>query len=366
LASEPYKKDFLDFKGGVYYFGPKDIDRFLAPEWQEHHDALKGRLAQLKRDLPQQYPFLHTIHDREHPADSKVYIRGDESTLGELAPRRFLSILSKGEPAPFQTGSGRLELAELIATESNPLFARVMVNRIWQHHFGQGLVSTPSNFGQLGERPTHPELLDFLAARFVEHRWSIKEMHREIMLSATYQLAAIDDAKNSAQDPANRLLRRANLQQRLDAETLRDALLAVSGGLDPAVGGPSVPLTDTYRRRTIYAQIGRTKLNSFLALFDFPNPNASSEQRMVTVGPMQRLYFMNNSFVALQASALSDRLASSGGDAPSRITLAYRLLFGREPTAAELQLGLDYVENQGSWPQYTQVLLSSAEFSSVN
>ncbi len=367
LASEPYKKDFLDFKGGVYYFGPKDIDRFLAPEWREHHEALSGRLAQLEKDLPPQFPFLHTIHDRECPADSKVYIRGDESTLGDIAPRRFLAILSKGEPAPFQNGSGRLELAGLIATESNPLFARVMVNRLWQHHFGQGLVRTPSNFGQLGERPTHPELLDFLAARFVEHGWSIKEMHREIMLSATYQLAAIEDGKNAEQDPANRLLWRANLQQRLDAEALRDALLAVSGQLDPAIGGPSLPLTDTNRRRTIYAQIGRTKLDPLLALFDFPNPNATSEQRMVTIGPMQRLYFMNNRFVALQSKALAERLAASGGDVRARVTLAYRLLFGRVPTASELNLGVTFLENnQGSWPQYTQVLLSSTEFSSVN
>ena len=367
LASEPYKKDFLDFQGGVYYFGPKDIDRFLAPEWLEHHNALSGRLAQLEKDLPPQFPFLHAIHDLEHPADSKVYIRGDESTLGEMVPRRFLSILSKGAPAAFGHGSGRLELADLIATQSNPLFARVLVNRIWQHHFGQGLVRTPSNFGQLGERPTHPELLDYLAARFVQQRWSMKAIHREIMLSATYQLAAMDDIKNSVEDPANRLLWRANLQQRLDVEALRDSLLAVSGQLDPTVGGPSSPLSDTNRRRTIYAQIGRTKLDPVLALFDFPNPNATSEQRMVTVGPMQRLYFMNNSFVALQSKALADRLAAAGGDSRTRVTLAYRLLFGRVPTDSELKLGLTFLENsQGSWPQYTQVLLSSAEFSSVN
>ena len=166
---------------------------------------------------------------------------------------------------------------------------------------------------------------------------------------------------------ANRLLWRANLQQRLDAEALRDALLAVSGQLDPAIGGSSLPLTDTNRRRTIYAQIGRTKLDPLLALFDFPNPNATSEQRMVTIGPMQRLYFMNNSFVALQSKALADRLAASGGDVRARVTLAYRLLFARVPTASELNLGVTFLEhNQGSWPQYTQVLLSSTEFSSVN
>jgi len=201
----------------------------------------------------------------------------------------------------------------------------------------------------------------------VEQGWSMKKLHREIMLSATYQLAAIDDTKNAAQDPANRLLWRANLQQRLDAEALRDSLLAVSGQLEPTVGGPSAPLSDANHRRTLYAQIGRTKLDPVLALFDYPNPNATSEQRMVTVGPMQRLYFMNNSFVALRAKALSDRLAASGGDSSAKIKLAYRLLFARVPTAAEIRIGLDFLEKNGdSWPQYTQVLLSSSEFSSVN
>ncbi|HUS05043.1 MAG TPA: PSD1 and planctomycete cytochrome C domain-containing protein, partial [Bryobacteraceae bacterium] len=182
LASEPYKKDFLDFKGGVYYYGLKDLDRFLAPEWRAHLSSMKARLSSLEKDLPPQYAFLHTIRDLKKPADCKVYIRGDESTPGEIAPRRFLAILSKGEAEPFKAGSGRAELAELIASPSNPLFARVMVNRIWQHHFGRGIVGTPSNFGKLGEPPTHPELLDFLAAKFVESRYSIKAMHREIML----------------------------------------------------------------------------------------------------------------------------------------------------------------------------------------
>ncbi|HLJ13581.1 MAG TPA: PSD1 and planctomycete cytochrome C domain-containing protein [Bryobacteraceae bacterium] len=367
LASEPYKKDFVDFKGGVYYYGAKDIPRFLAPEWREHLAAMQARLSRLKQDLPPQYPFLHIIRDCAKPADIRVHIRGDEKNLGEVAPRRFLAILSNGEPPPFKNGSGRLELAEDIATPANPLFARVMVNRIWQGHFGQGIVRTPSNFGLLGERPTHPELLDYLAAEFVERHWSIKAMHREIMLSAAYQLSTQQDDKDFTEDPANRLLWRANLRQRLDVEALRDALLAVSGKLDLAVGGPPQPLTDTNCRRTVYALISRTKLDSTLALFDFPNPNMTSEQRMATVGPMQRLYFMNNSFVALQAKALADRLNAAENDDAVKIARAYQLLFARSPSSPEIQLGLEFLAKTGqAWPQYVQVLLSSAEFSSVN
>jgi hypothetical protein len=365
LASEPYKKDFVDFKGGVYYYGPEEIDRFLSPEWREHHEALDAQMAKLKKELPRQYPFLHTIRDTKEPADIHVYIRGDEKSPGEIVPRRYLSILSKGDAAPFKNGSGRRELAELIACSSNPLFARVMVNRIWQHHFGQGIVRTPSNFGQLGERPTHPELLDYLAAEFVEKQWSIKAMHREIMLSATYQLSTDSNDTNLAEDQANRLLWRANLQQRLDAEALRDSLLSVSGNLDCSIGGPPVPFGEKNFRRTVYALIGRTKPDPVMALFDFPNPNGTSEQRMVTVGPMQRLYLMNNGFVTAQARATAERVGVAGSDEDARIRRAYELLFGRPPTASEIALGTAFVKESG-WAQYMQVLLSSAEFSSVN
>ena len=365
LASDPYRKDFFIFRGGVYYFGVKDIDRFLAPILREHLDGMRERLAGLKREQPVHYPFLHVLKDAEKPADEKVHIRGDESNLGEAAPRRFRAILCDGEPARFTTGSGRLELAEAIASPRNPLFARVMVNRIWQHHFGYGLVRTPSNFGQLGERPTHPELLDYLASRFVESGWSVKAMHREIMLSAAYQMSTNHDEAAFAADPANRLLWRANLRQRLEAESLRDAMLSVSGKLDTATGGPPKPLDDENCRRAVYGLIGRTKLDATLALFDFPNPNFTSEQRMATVGPMQRLYFLNSSFVALQAKALAQRLETAGPGAAERIRYAYRLLYGRPPSEEEVRMGEEFL-GRGSWPQYTQVLLGSAEFSAVN
>ncbi|MBL8215673.1 MAG: PSD1 domain-containing protein [Bryobacterales bacterium] len=368
FASDPYKKDFFDFKGGVYFFGAKDkeIDRWLAPEWREHLDNLRAQLAQLEKDLPPPYPFLHTLKDRKKIEDAKIRIRGDAANLGEVAPRRFLQVLSKGEPAPFQHGSGRLELAERIASRDNPLFARVMVNRIWQHHFGQALVGTPSNFGQLGDKPTHPELLDYLAARFIENGWSTKSLHREILLSETYQLSSAIDEKANAVDPANKLLWRANLQKRLDAESLRDTLLMVAGKLDLTAGGPSVkPAADNYRR-TVYTLVNRTKPDPELAMFDFPNPNSTAEQRMVTVGPMVRLYFMNSPFVAEQAQALSARLEKLSDDR-TRIREAYRILFAREPGDPEVAIGMEYLTGKDrAWPQYVQMLLASAEFSSLN
>jgi hypothetical protein len=365
LASEPYKKDFLDFKGGVYYFGDKEIGRFLSTEARQYYEGLKADLAALKKSLPERYPFLHAVRDSSKPADVRVAIRGEVSNPGEVAPRRNLRILCNGEPDRYTKGSGRLQWAESIASAGNPLTARVIVNRIWKQHFGQGIVRTPSNFGQLGERPTHPELLDYLASRLVETGWSLKGLHREILLSAAYQSSVDHSDANAAKDPDNRLLWRFNLRQRLDAEELRDSLLAVAGRLDSSMYGPPSPLTDSYYRRAIYGYVGRTKPDSTLALFDFPNPNNISEQRTVTVGPLQRLYFLNNDFVMEMAAALSDRL---DGDTDERkIAQAYRLLFGRTPTKSETGLGLDFLRRSGgAWPQYAQALLSTSEFSSVN
>jgi len=277
-----------------------------------------------------------------------------------------LRILCDGEPPPFSRGSGRLELAEAIASPKNPLTARVMVNRIWLWHFGRGIVPSPSNFGALGERPTHPELLDYLAARFSESGWSVKALHREIMLSAAYAASSEETPENTARDPDNRQLWRANLTMRLDAETLRDSLLAVSGRLDRTMGGPPAPIDDGFRRRAVYGYVGRTNPNPTMTLFDFPNPMMTSERRAVTVGPLQRLYFMNSAFVSEAAVALTERLSREGGtDDTDRIKYVYRLLFGRRPTDQETALGLSFLAG-GTWAQYAQVLLGSAEFSSVN
>jgi mono/diheme cytochrome c family protein len=346
---------------GVFYYGNGTIDRFLSGEWKRRLDSLRTDLADLKKALPPQYPFLETIKDGKEPHDIRVAIRGDVNNPGDVAPRHLPSILCEGEPRRFTNGSGRLELAEGIADPSNPLTARVIVNRIWQHHFGRGIVETPSNFGNMGARPANQELLDYLAARLVENQWSIKSIHREIMLSAVYGLSSADNPASDSVDPDSRLFWRASWQ-RMDAETLRDSLLFVSGNLDLEVGGPPVPFTEKNRRRGVYGLISRRKLDPMLALFDFPNPNNTSEQRVATNVPLQRLYMMNSGFVEEQAAALAKRLT---GDNAERVAQAYRILFSRRPSAEELELGLAFLQ-KSNWSEYARVLLNSNEFEWVN
>ncbi|HYM13265.1 MAG TPA: DUF1553 domain-containing protein [Bryobacterales bacterium] len=330
---------------GVFYYGKKDIGRYLSGPWKAHLDEMTATLAELKKALPPQYPYLNTIRDIAKPHNVRIAIRGSRDNLGAEAPREFLAVLSDGPPKPFTRGSGRLELAEAIADPQDPLTARVMVNRIWQHHFGRGIVGTPSNFGELGERPSHPELLDYLAARFVENHWSIKAMHREILLSAAYALSAEPSAKNAAVDPDNRLLWRAN-RRRLEVEALRDAMLAVAGDADLKMGAAPEPLSAENHRRAVYGFVSRKKLHGTLALFDFPNPNATSEQRIVTNVPLQSLFFLNSDFVMQQAEALAERLDKDAGSSDkAKIREAYRLLFGRDPTADETRLGLSFVRS---------------------
>lgn len=348
---------------GVLHYGGTKIDRFLSPLFKQHLDSLRAELERLQKALPAQYPFLQIVRDKEHPADERVQIRGSRDSLGEVAPRRFLQILCAGDPPHFTKGSGRLELADAIASRTNPLTARVIVNRVWQHHFGKGIVRTPSNFGQLGERPSHPELLDFLASELMDNGWSIKKLHREIMLSSAYQLSAGYVPENASVDPENTLIWRAN-RHRLDVEAMRDSILSVAGDLDLTAGGAPAKLTDDNHRRTVYGFVSRRRLDGTLTLFDFPNPNNTSEQRIDTNVPVQRLFFMNSSFIQQQAKMLAARLKS--GDDAGRITEAYRLLFGRNPTDAERKLGLEFVKPAGEqWEKYAQVLLSSNEFNFV-
>jgi hypothetical protein len=287
-----------------------------------------------------------------------VWLRGNKDSQGEPAPPRFLSILSPAEPKTFDKGKERLELAEAIANPANPLTARVIVNRIWQHHFGTGIVRSASNFGQLGDRPSHPELLDFLATRFVHEGWSIKKLHREIMLSAVYAEGTQSTPVADSVDPENRLLSHAT-RRRLEAEAIRDEILFVSGNIDLSGGGKPAQLDLDNHRRTVYGFISRRKLNPYLSLFDYPVPNATSEARNNTNVPVQRLFFMNSPFVLAESKTLTKQA--------STIESLYERIFQRPPTPQEKRLAQQFLEQtSNNWPQYAQVLMSSNEFLFVN
>ncbi len=348
--------------------------RELTDDEKKQVEADTAQLEELKKTAPPKYPVAHTIAD-SGASDMALAIRGNLRKPGPIAPRRFLRILA-GEDAPtFQQGSGRLALADALVAPSNPLTARVFVNRIWLQHFGQGLVRTPSNFGKLGEAPTHPELLDWLASEFMTTQGgSIKRLHRAIVLSSTYQMSSSLNPAAFEIDADNRKLWRMN-PRRLDVEAWRDAFLSVTGELDRTVGGPPVEALLQSPRRTLYASVSRNgdrfAADAFLRLFDFPLPRASSEGRKTSVIPQQSLFLMNSPFMAARAKALAARLQKEAGDDTARVERAYRLLYGRLPTDQERQLGAEFLRSEPDagaeqkltpWEQYAQVLLSASEF----
>ena len=355
-------------KDGPLAVPDNELEAFLEGPEKERLITLKDTVERAKKAAPPMYAIAHSYTEGK-PADMKVFIRGNPARQREVAPRRFLRVLAGEERSPYTSGSGRLELANAIAHPDNPLTARVMVNRIWQHHFGRGIVGTPSNFGKLGDAPTHPALLDFLASKFMEQGWSIKKLHRDIMLSSTYRLAAESDSQNTELDADNRYLWRAN-RRRLDIEAWRDTLLDVSGQLDRTMGGVSTQLNDSNNlRRTVYAKISRHELDSLLRLFDFPDPNITSATRTETTVPQQQLFVLNSTFMINQSKAFAKRLHEEAtGDDSSKIGRAFELAYGRSPTDAELALGLEYLSVEKApddkltrWESYAQVILGSNE-----
>jgi hypothetical protein len=336
-------------------------------------ERIKRTNEKKKKNAPPPYDFVHAIREAK-PVDMAIHVRGNAENLGPVTPRRFLTVLTDGEPRPFHEGSGRLELARAIASPDNPLTARVIVNRVWRLHFGRGLVATPSNFGRLAEPPTHPELLDHLASKFIASGWSLKWLHREIMLSAAYQQSSRMREDGWAIDPDNRWVWRMN-RRRLEVEPWRDAILAVAGTLNDSIGGPSFDLADPdNHRRTLYARVSRHELNPLLRLFDFPDPNITSDGRPITTAPLQQLFVMNSEFMVASARAFAARICAVEADDPARVTFAIEQAFGRPPTDEELQLGVDFIasttrENSTNdpatltpWEQYAQALLSTNEF----
>ncbi|MCE9605239.1 MAG: PSD1 and planctomycete cytochrome C domain-containing protein [Planctomycetia bacterium] len=315
------------------------------------------------------------VYKPNEAIDLPLQIRGNPMKPGHVVPRRFLTVLSSETPQPFRRGSGRLDLAQAIVGQAAPLSGRVIVNRVWAHHFGRGLVDTLSDFGTQGERPSHPELLDDLTLRFIENGWSLKWLHREIMKSAAYRQASTYDPKKFAADPDNRLLWRMN-RQRLDIEAWRDSVLASCGNLDRTLGGPSVALTSLdNHRRTMYGKIDRSDVDDMLRLFDFPDTGSHAPSRIPTTTALQQLFVLNSPFIVSQAATLAKRLAAeSPQDAPAIVRRAYRLLFARLPSDNELRLGIDFLTTGDSGKklspetvqEYAQALLGSNEFSFVD
>jgi hypothetical protein len=354
------------------------------------------------------------------PVNLRVHLRGNRFSLGAIAPRRFLQVLAGENHAPLNTlGSGRLELARWIATPRNPLTARVMVNRIWQHHFGRGLVATPDNFGTRGELPTHPELLDWLASEFVNHGWSVKHMHRTMLLSSTFQQSAHVTGSSGiqagfgtpsanmqdgvARDPENRLFGRMPAR-RLDAEACRDAILAVSGRLEYAPGGgesgellyergevidrnrdffrPNRLSSDDkfyseYRRRSIYLPVVRNAVPDVIALFDGSDPNGVTATRNDTTVPSQALFLLNHPFVRESARQFALRILSDTTEESDRIDRAYWLALGRPARESEVDQALRFLEayqaqassseprdqhQAAAWQSFCQTLLLRNEF----
>jgi len=318
------------------------------------------------------FPRAHSVRDTGS-ADMRIAIRGNLRKPGPVAPRRFLQALAGRSPPSFKTGSGRLELARSIADPRNPLTARVLVNRIWQHHFGRGLVETASNFGTMGEPPTHPQLLDWLAWRLIETGWSIKQLHRDILLSATYQLSSASTPAHLQTDPDNRLVWRMP-RLRLDIEAWRDSMLAVSGTLDDTIGGPAVDSLLVESRRTIYFAVHRdvqTESDKLLRLFDFPNPRIGSGGRTPTTIPQQQLFALNSPFVIERARQLASRAVTGTASTDQRIARVVQIVMGRHASAREVALGSEFLgphpdrstDGQlSTWQQYCQVLLGSNEF----
>ncbi len=311
----------------------------------------------------------------EAPGNTKLHIRGSHLNLGDEVPRHFLQVISKDGEKVAVSGSGRLELAQWMTGEAAPLLARVYVNRLWEHHFGDGLVRTADNFGVMGERAANRDLLDTLAAKFIAEGWSTKKLQREMVLSAAYRMSSKDDPAAAKADPRNDLLHHFPVR-RLEAEQIRDSVLAVSGALDEKMYGPSVvPHISEYQngrgkpksgpldgagRRSIYIEVRRNFLTPLFLAFDYPLPISTIGVRNRSTVPSQALMLMNNEFVLQQAARWADRL--SGTPEPERVSLMYQQAFGRLPEAGEQKEAAAFLADGGTLAGLAHVLMNAPEF----
>jgi hypothetical protein len=364
-----------------------DEKKALEKELEQAKDRARQNAGQ-----PLPYETAYAVAEGSAIEDSRVQIKGDPAKTGPMVHRGFPDCLGGQELSPGDTSSGRLQLADWIVDRNNTLTARVMVNRIWLHHFGRGIVPTANDFGRQGKPPTHPELLDWLAARFMDSGWSVKSMHRLIMLSHAYRVSGERDAKSFEVDPSNDRLG-AFPRNRLDAEAIRDTLLALGGTLDLSPGGehpfppqsewkftqhnPFKAVYDT-NRRSVYLMTQRIQRHPYLAVFDGADPSASTPMRLTSTTPLQALYLLNNPLVHEQAAAFAKRLIEERADDAARIDRAYQLALGRPAGAEEVAAGLEFLsqsrgtlqqtgtgENEvdaGAWQAFARVVFRLNEF----
>lgn len=372
---------------GPLYRSQDDQIATLAPEKATELRALMAQRADAQLQTPtKEVPMACAVKEGE-TMHQTVFLRGDYHNLGDPVERTVPAILSLHAPAPtVATKSGRLEFADWVVDPRNPLPARVMANRIWQGHFGDGLVRTPDNFGKLGDRPSNPELLDFLASQFVENGWSIKKMHRLIMLSNTYQMSAEYDLAKKTKDPEDRLLSHYP-RRRLSIEEVRDAFLAIGGDLDLTMGGTLDPGVGTdgetsasrismnpesTKRRSIYLPLRRSNLPTLYMLFDFGDATSPDGKRTPTTVATQALFVMNSPLVQREAKSLSDKILAEQNKDAARIQRAYLSVLDRRAEPGEIDAGLTYIQSlrrkwseigeSKAWQSFCHALMASNEF----
>jgi hypothetical protein len=345
-------RDVLYAEAGPAKVPDGEIPRLFDVPTGQKNRALQRKLEELDATHPGSPPRAMALKENSEPYKPHVFVRGNQFNRGAEVPRQFLALLAGPDRKPFQNGGGRLEMAEAIARKENPLTARVMVNRVWLNHFGVGLVRTPSDFGVRADPPTHPELLDYLSATFMENGWSLKRLHKLILLSNTYQQRSEERPEGLKRDPANTLLWRMN-RQRLEFEPFRDTLLAVAGKLDFRQGGHPVEITTEpfAARRTVYAFVERQNLPGIFRTFDFASPDTTSPQRFNTTVPQQALFMINSPFVIQQARSFVNRPEVAAERQPkSKIKALYRNALQRDPSAEEIQLAESFVASQTAVP----------------
>jgi hypothetical protein len=354
-------------------------------------------LESLKKAAPPAGARVLAVADTEKPTNVRVHLRGNTLNLGDEVPRHFLTIIEGDKPSPISAGSGRLQLAQWLTRADHPLTARVMVNRIWQHHFGEGIVRSPDNFGKLGDKPTHPELLDWLASQFSgKAGWSLKAMHRMMLLSNAYRMSTAYDAGAALADPENRLLWRAN-RRRVEVEALRDSMLFVSGELDRTMGGSLLKTPDygyvtndqsgndaqyNAPRRSLYLPVIRNAVFDVFQVFDFVEPSFLNGKRATTTVAPQALFLLNGPFVLAQSKAFAEQLLSLPGDDATRLRVASVRAYGRPAGDDEIAAAQKYLaayeqrlsatepdaakRRLKAWQSYCQVLFASSEFVYLN